>query len=57
MPGYIASQEVILGANGQVMTIRHDSMNRECYMPGVLMATRYVAQNNDFIYGLENIMN
>ena len=56
MPGYIASQEVLFGANGQVMSLRHDSMNRECYMGGVLLATRYVFENNNFVYGLENIM-
>ena len=57
MPGYIASQEVLFGANGQVMSLRHDSMNRECYMAGVLLATRYVSTNNQFVYGLDNIMN
>ena len=56
MPGYIASQEVLFGASGQVMSIRHDSMNRECYMSGVILATRFVAENNKFIYGLDNIM-
>lgn len=56
MPGYIASQEVILGASGQILTIRHDSMNRECYMDGVLRATRFVFENKKFIYGLENIL-
>ena len=56
MPGYIASQEVLFGANGQIMTLRHDSMNRECYMDGVLLAVRYVANNKKFVYGLENIM-
>ena len=56
MPGYIASQEVLFGANGQVMSLRHDSMNRECYMDGVLLATRYVANNNEFVYGLEKII-
>ena len=56
MPGYIASQEVLFGSNGQIMTLRHDSMNRECYMGGVLLATRYIAKNNSFVYGLENIM-
>jgi 4-hydroxy-tetrahydrodipicolinate reductase len=56
MPGYIASQEVLFGASGQVMSLRHDSMNRECYMGGVLLATRYVFENNNFVYGLENIM-
>ena len=56
MPGYIASQEVLFGASGQILTIRHDSMNRECYMPGVLMAIRHVFENKNFVYGLENIM-
>ena len=56
MPGYIASQEVILGASGQILTNRHDSMNRECYMAGVLLATRYAVENKNFVYGLDNIM-
>ena len=56
IPGYIASQEVILGENGQILTLRHDSMNRECYMQGVLLATRYVINNNGFVYGLDKIM-
>lgn len=56
LPGYIASQEVLFGAEGQLLTIRHDSMNRECYMPGVLMAIKHVNENKNFIYGLENIM-
>jgi 4-hydroxy-tetrahydrodipicolinate reductase len=57
MPGYIASQEVLFGASGQIMSLRHDSMNRECYMAGVLLATRYVNENDEFVYGLDNIMN
>lgn len=56
MPGYIASQEVLFGASGQILTIRHDSMNRECYMDGVLRAIEYVNKNHDFVYGLENIL-
>ena len=56
LPGYIASQEVLFGSEGQILTIRHDSMNRECYMPGVLMAVRYINENKKFVYGLENIM-
>lgn len=56
MPGYIASQEVIFGASGQIFKIRHDSMDRTCYMDGVLLATRHVFDKNDFIYGLDNIM-
>lgn len=56
MPGYIASQEVIFGSSGQIMTIRHDSMDRKCYMQGVLLAVKHVNEKNDFIYGLEKIM-
>ncbi|MDR1327077.1 MAG: 4-hydroxy-tetrahydrodipicolinate reductase [Heliobacteriaceae bacterium] len=56
MPGYMASQEVLFGAAGQILSIRHDSVDRKCYMPGVLMAVKHVFKNNDFVYGLENIM-
>ena len=56
MPGYMASQEVIFGAMGQTLKIRHDSSDRKCYMPGVVMAAKYVAQHNEFVYGLENIL-
>ena len=56
MPGYIASQEVILGEEGQILKIRHDSMNRECYMKGVILAINHVNEHNGFVYGLENIM-
>lgn len=56
MPGYIASQEVIFGASGQVFKIRHDSMDRTCYMKGVIMSIKHVMSNNDFVYGLEKIL-
>ncbi len=56
MPGYIASQEVIFGSSGQIMTIRHDSMDRKCYMQGVLLAVKHVFEKNDFVYGLDNIL-
>ena len=56
MPGYIASQEVIFGSSGQIMTIRHDSMDRKCYMQGVMLAVKHVYENNDFVYGLDNIL-
>src|SRR5574344_2915594 len=56
MPGYMASQEVIFGSSGQVFTIRHDSVDRKCYMPGILMAVKHVFKNNNFTYGLDNIL-
>ncbi len=56
MPGYIASQEVIFGSAGQIFKIKHDTMDRSCYMAGVLLSVRHLYENNDFIYGLDNIM-
>ena len=56
MPGYMASQEVIFGSDGQTLTIRHDSTNRSCYMPGVIMAIKYAYENKNFTYGLDNIL-
>ena len=56
MPGFMASQEVLFGSNGQILKIRHDSTDRKCYMDGVMLAVRHTFKNNDFVYGLENIM-
>ena len=55
--GYVASQEVIFGSMGQTLTIRHDSWNRESYMPGVLLGIRSVGQCSGLVIGLENFMN
>ena len=56
MPGFVASQEVILGGHGQYMTIRHDSIERTSYMPGILMASEYICDKAELVYGLENIL-
>ena len=56
MPGFMASQEVVFGAMGQTLKIRHDSTNRECYMDGVMLAVRYASEHKKFVYGLDNIM-
>ena len=44
LPGLVAHQEVILGDLGQTLTIRHDTINRESFMPGVLLAVRRVGE-------------
>lgn len=54
--GYVASQEVIFGSLGQTLTIRHDSWDRESYMPGVLLGIRSVGSCEGLIVGLENFM-
>ena len=55
--GYMASQEVVMSAAGQTLTIRHDSTQREAYMPGILLAVRSVVdQPQPFAVGLETLM-
>lgn len=56
LPGMLAHQEVIFGGPGQVLTIRHDAMNRECYMPGLLLAIRKVRELSSVVVGLENVL-
>ncbi len=56
LPGLIAHQEVIFGAPGQIYTLRHDTSDRACYMPGVLLAIRKVIQLKTLVYGLEKIL-
>ncbi|HPT83185.1 MAG TPA: 4-hydroxy-tetrahydrodipicolinate reductase [Limnochordia bacterium] len=56
LPGLVAHQEVILGLPGQTLTIRHDSNNRESFMPGVLLAIRKVGQVEGLVIGLEHIL-
>ncbi|MHC0036132.1 4-hydroxy-tetrahydrodipicolinate reductase [Pseudoneobacillus sp. C159] len=56
LPGLIAHQQVLFGAEGQSLTIRHDSYNRASFMSGVKVAVETVMKLNLFIYGLENIL-
>src|SRR5205807_1138542 len=57
LPGLVAHQEVILGDVGQTLTIRHDSIDRESFMPGVLLAVRRVATLPESpVVGLERLL-
>lgn len=56
LPGLLAHQEVICGGLGETLTIRHDSLSRECFMPGVMLAIRKVGSLEGLVTGLENIM-
>ena len=56
MPGRMAHHELVLGALGQTLTIRHDSINRESFMPGVTMAIREATKREGLTVGLEKIM-
>lgn len=56
LPGLVAHQEVIFGSLGETLTIRHDSISRESFMPGVLLAAKRVIGLQGLTVGLENIL-
>lgn len=57
LPGLVAHQEVIFGGPGQTLTIRHDSIDRESFMPGVILAVRKVGQlDSPLTVGLERLL-
>jgi 4-hydroxy-tetrahydrodipicolinate reductase len=57
LPGLVAHQEVLFGAPGQTLTIRHDSVDRESFMPGVLLAVRRVSSlERSPTVGLEQLL-
>lgn len=56
LPGLIAHQEVIFGGEGQTLTIRHDSISRESFMPGVVLAVKKIIDRPGLTYGLDQIL-
>ena len=57
LPGLVAHQEVIFGDIGQTLTIRHDTIGRESFMPGVLLAIRKVGGLQEpLVIGLEHLL-
>jgi len=56
LPGYVASQEVIFGAPGQRLSIRHDSIDRTSFMPGVVLSVRKAIGRTGLTYGLEHLL-
>ena len=56
MPGRVAHHELVFGGLGQTLTIRHDSISRESFMPGVTMAIREVVNRTGLTVGLEKLM-
>ncbi|KTB48377.1 4-hydroxy-tetrahydrodipicolinate reductase [Dehalogenimonas alkenigignens] len=57
LPGLVAHQEVIFGTVGQTLSIRHDSISRDSFMPGVLLAVREIAKRRgQFIFGLNKLL-
>ena len=56
LQGYVAHQEVIFGGLGETLTIRHDSISRESFMPGVLLACSKIKQHTGLVYGLDKLL-
>lgn len=56
LDGFVASQEVVFGSRGQTLTIRHDTTDRSCFMPGVLLAVKAVGDLPGLTVGLEDLI-
>jgi 4-hydroxy-tetrahydrodipicolinate reductase len=56
LPGLVAHQEVLFGGQGEVLTLRHDSLDRASFMPGVLLAVRQVTTRTGLTVGLEPLL-
>ncbi|MEW6770581.1 MAG: 4-hydroxy-tetrahydrodipicolinate reductase [Bacillota bacterium] len=56
LPGLVAHQEVIFGGLGQTLSIRHDSISRESFMPGVIMGIKKVKELQEIVYGLDKLI-
>ena len=56
LPGLVAHEEVLFGGQGQTLTIRHDSIDRTSFMPGVLLAIKAVGERPGLTVGLDELL-
>jgi len=56
LPGFMAGQEVIFSGAGETLSLRHNAMSRECYIPGVILAIKKVVRRKGLIYGLDTLL-
>lgn len=56
LPGFVAHEEVIFGGNNETLTLRHDSIHRSAFMPGVILACKKVMELDSLVYGLEKLL-
>jgi 4-hydroxy-tetrahydrodipicolinate reductase len=56
LPSYVGSQEVVFGGLGQIFTIKHETLSREAFLPGVLLALRKIGGLQGLVYGLESLL-
>ncbi|HHX86854.1 MAG TPA: 4-hydroxy-tetrahydrodipicolinate reductase [Firmicutes bacterium] len=56
LPGLVAHQEIIFGGEGQILTIKHESLNRRSFLPGIIEAIRKAPETKQLVYGMENLL-
>jgi 4-hydroxy-tetrahydrodipicolinate reductase len=56
LPGLVAHQMVMFGGRGEMLTLRHDSLHRECFMPGIKLACKKALALKELVFGLENLL-
>lgn len=56
LPGLLAHQQVIFGGEGETLTLKHDTLDRKCFIPGVLLACKKVVSLNSLVVGLEHVL-
>jgi 4-hydroxy-tetrahydrodipicolinate reductase len=56
LPGFLAHQQVIFGGPGETLTVSHNSMDRQCFMPGIALACEKVVELDRLVYGLEEVL-
>ena len=56
LPGFVAHHAIVFGGLGQSLTLKHDSISRESFVPGVLLAVNRVQEVDGVVYGLENLL-
>jgi 4-hydroxy-tetrahydrodipicolinate reductase len=56
LPGFMAGQEVILSGAGETLSLRHNAISRECYLPGVILAIKEVTKRKGLTYGLDALL-
>jgi 4-hydroxy-tetrahydrodipicolinate reductase len=56
LPGFMAGQEVVFSGRGETLSLRHNAINRECYLPGVILAIKEVTKHKGLIYGLDALL-
>lgn len=56
LPGLLASQQILFGGLGETLSLRHDTLDRECFMSGLVFSCKKVFELDKLVYGLENLL-